>query len=280
MKSPFPGMDPYIEAYPLWRDFHDDLIGEIKRAIAVALPERYVVRTGRRSYVILAEADGKTEHHFEPDVTVSARPGPGRGKGTATDPVMESESDLVTLRAFIEEEFDEAFIDIYELDPKRRLITSVEVLSPSNKRRGSKGWRLYLRKRQALLRGAANLVEIDLLRGGDRMPMLDALPDSPYYVLVARREKAPYCRVARASFDRPLPTMQVPLAKPDADIPVLLQPMIDAIYARSRYSDDIDYSQPLAPPLKPEQVAWLEGRLRGETEAPQPAPANRSRRRK
>jgi hypothetical protein len=283
MKSPFPGMDPYIEARNLWRDFHDDLIAEIKRAVAAVLPDRYVVRTGKRSYIILADADEKAEHHFEPDVTVSAGRGsrPGRGQGTSTAAVAEPETEFVALRAFIEEEFDESFIDIYELEPERRLITSVEVLSPSNKRRGTKGWTLYLRKRQALLRGRANLVEIDLLRGGDRMPMLDPLPDSPYYVLVARREKAPYCRVARACFDRPLPTVPVPLSKPDPDIRVALQPLVEAIYARSRYYQDIDYSQPLAPPLKPEQAAWLEGRLRGQTEAAQqPAPPRRPRRRR
>ncbi|HEX5269417.1 MAG TPA: DUF4058 family protein [Gemmataceae bacterium] len=278
MKSPFPGMDPYIEALNLWKDFHDDLISELKRAISAALPDHYVVRTGQRSYVVLAEAEEKTERHFEPDVTVRAgrgarsRGGPATSGGTAVAP----EEDFDTLRAFIEEEFDESFIDIYHLAPDRRLVTSVEVLSPSNKRRGSKGWELYLRKRQALLRGRANLVEIDLLRGGDRMPMLDPLPTSPYYVLIGRREKAPYCRVGRASFDRPLPAVPVPLAKPDADIPVALQPMVDAVYARSRYDDDIDYSQPLQPPLPPEQVAWLAGRLRGESAAP----ARRSRRRK
>ena len=52
-------------------------------------------------------------------------------------------------------------------------MTSIEVLSPSNKKRRSLGWRKYLRKRQALLLGKANLVEIDLLRGGEQLPMLD-----------------------------------------------------------------------------------------------------------
>ncbi len=45
MKSPFPGMDPYIEACGLWADFHDDLIAEIKRSLAARLPERYFVQT-------------------------------------------------------------------------------------------------------------------------------------------------------------------------------------------------------------------------------------------
>src|SRR5262249_3912993 len=88
-------------------------------------------------------------------------------------------------------------IDIFELEPERRLVTSIEVLSPSNKKKGSEGWNQYLRKRQALLLGKANLVEIDLLRGGSRLPMLDPRPESPYSLLVARKEMARAARSAR-----------------------------------------------------------------------------------
>jgi Protein of unknown function (DUF4058) len=40
MNSPFPGMDPYIEACDLWEDFHDDLVVEIKRSLFTLLPRR------------------------------------------------------------------------------------------------------------------------------------------------------------------------------------------------------------------------------------------------
>src|SRR5262249_39415800 len=104
------------------------------------------------------------------------------------------ETEAVELRAFVEQEFEDTFIDILRPED-HRLVTSIEVLSPTNKRRRSVGWRKYLRKRQALLLGKANLVEIDLLRGGARMPMLDPWPASPYVLLVAREERAPRCRV-------------------------------------------------------------------------------------
>ncbi|MSU78731.1 MAG: DUF4058 family protein [Gemmataceae bacterium] len=41
-------------------------------------------------------------------------------------------------------------------------------LSPSNGRSGTEGWDIYLRKRQCLLLGGADLVETDLLRGHER----------------------------------------------------------------------------------------------------------------
>ena len=49
MKSPFPGMDPYIEACGLWEDFHHALIHEIKYGLAQVVPDRYVVRIGERA---------------------------------------------------------------------------------------------------------------------------------------------------------------------------------------------------------------------------------------
>jgi len=211
MKSPFPGMDPYIEARGLWGDFHHDLISEIKYALAQVAPERYLVRAAERSY--------------------------------------------------IEEEHCEAFVEIYEAAPEQRLVTSIEVLSPSNKRPQTPGWDLYLRKRQSLLLGDVNLVEIDLLRSGQRMPMLDPWPDSPYTILVARAKKYDRCQVWPVHFRMPSPSIPVPLAKPDPDIPLNLQPMIDAIYQRSRYERSIDYSKPLTPPIDPAETAWLEQRL-------------------
>lgn len=283
MKSPFPGMDPYIEARGLWKDFHDELIGEIKRAVSTALPPSYVARIGNRSYIALVESEEREDRHFEPDVAVTAprsrtaarARGEDRGAATASGELDQP----VALRAFLEEEFIDRFIDIYETEPERRLVTSIEILSASNKERGGPGWKRYLRKRQSLLLGKANLVEIDLLRGGQRMPMLDPLPDSPYYVLVAREKTAPLCRVWRAFFERPLPTVPVPLAPPDPDIPLALQPLVEAIYERSRYSTDIDYAKPLEPPLSPEQTAWLQRRREecmAESERP---PRKRPRRR-
>ena len=72
MKSPFPGMDPYIEACGLWGDFHHDLISEIKHALARAAPERYLVRAEERSYIVLVEEEGgvalvRSDGHQPPD---------------------------------------------------------------------------------------------------------------------------------------------------------------------------------------------------------------------
>ncbi len=139
-------------------------------------------------------------------------------------------------------------------------MTSIDVLSPSNKRPRTEGWELYQRKRQSLLLGNVSLVEIDLLMGGERMPMLDPWPDGPYTRLVARA-KSQLCQVWRAQYRRPLPVVPVPLAKPDSDIPLGLQPMIDEIYTRFRYQRSIDYRKPLTPPLDAAEADWLKQQL-------------------
>lgn len=264
MPSPFPGMDPYIEQHHLWPDFHDDLIAEIKRFLATAVPPRYVVRTGERSYVVLAESEGNEAHPFLPYVGVTTTDHhPGRSAVETTAPPAETtrQGGPVQMIALIEERYRENFIEIYDAQSEQRLVTTIEVLSPSNKRRGTEGWDLYLRKRQGLLLGAANLVEIDLLRGGQRMPMVTPWPSSPYYLLISRKRRAPYCSVWPATFEERLPEIPVPLDEPDADVSLDLQPMVEAIYARSRYDTSIDYTKPLTPPLTPTQAEWLKERL-------------------
>jgi len=268
MRSPFPGMDPYIEACGLWGDFHSHLIEKIGEKLADVAPEHYLVRTGERSYVVLVESESKKSYPFLPDFSMSASRGrkkaPKKGNTALAEPAGEAEP--VTMRAFIQEEHREAFIEIYEASPGQRLVTSIEVLSPSNKRPGTEGWELYQRKRQSLLLGNVNLMEIDLLRGGQRMPMLDPWPDSPYTLLVARA-RAQLCRVWRAHYRRPLPIVSVPLAKPDSDIPLDLQPMIDEIYRRFRYLRSIDYSKPSTAPLDAAENGWLKqqlGEIRGD----------------
>ena len=266
MKSPFPGMDPYIEQHGLFEDFHDRLIREIDVALSQRVPEKYVVRLAQRPYVVIEEPAGKEPHVFKPDMGIHMAKENGSSNGGAAastalaEPVIEGEA--ISMRAFIATEYREGFVEIYITEPERVLVTCIEVLSRANKRRNTEGWDIYLRKRKGLLLGAANLVEIDLLRGGERFPMLDPWPASPYTLLVSRRMRSPNCEVWPAHFRRRLPPIPVPLAMPDPDLQLELQPLIDAVYARARYSRDIDYTRPLTPPLTDDDSAWLAEQLR------------------
>jgi hypothetical protein len=60
-----------------------------------------------------------------------------------------------------------------------------------------------------------------------------------------------------------LPVLPVPLLEPDPDVPLDLQAGLTAVYDQGAYASQIDYSQPVPPPiLSPEQAAWVERLLR------------------
>lgn len=249
MKSPFPGMDPFIEACGLWEGFHSHLIEAIYQALASILPKGYSIDTAVRSYVVLLEVEGKQEHLAKADVTVldSGRTRKPLNKQVAVALAESTQvAESVPMQAFVAEKFQETFVEIYAELEDRLLVTCIEVLSPSNKRRGTAGWREYERKRQALLLGQANFVEIDLLRAGHKPTMMTPWPDSPYTLLVSRADRAPACRVWLANYQRPLSPIPVPLLYPDADLTLDLQPLIETIYAVGRYHERIDYTRPLS----------------------------------
>lgn len=263
MKSPFPGMDPFIEAtLGLRGDFHDKLIGDIERELSARVPEHYAVRLSTRNYVVVEEDPAK--FHMRPDISIERRHAENAVHSASESSVAAGTATIstpVVMHAPLEVEYRETFIEIYGARPERNLVTGIEVLSPSNKRPGTPGWDEYFRKRSAFLNGAANFVEIDLLPGGRRMPMQEAWPESPYYVLVSRRRAAPECRVWPAHSLLPLPDIPIPLERGDADIAIGLQSLVDAVYQRARYEGDLDYSSRAGLSLSPEEVAHLEAAL-------------------
>jgi hypothetical protein len=260
-------MDPYIEACGLWEGFHGHLIEAIYQAVARVLPVGYSVDTAVRSYVVLWESEGKSEHLAKPDVAVTERsPKKRRPKkdGVAVAaPAGEAES--VLMQAFVAETFKESFVEIYAEGEERFLVTCIEVLSPSNKRPGTEGWHVYERKRQALLLGQANFIEIDLLRCRHKMPMLTPWPDSPYTLLLCRASAAPYCRVWPVTLQRRLPVIPVPLRSPDPDLALDLQPLFDGIYSLGRYAERIDYTVPLTPALTDQEAQWVRELLKNRS---------------
>ena len=53
-RSPFPGMDPFIEACGRWSGFHAKLIAAIEESLSPLVPDRYYVDIGERFYIVLA----------------------------------------------------------------------------------------------------------------------------------------------------------------------------------------------------------------------------------
>src|SRR5438874_2737138 len=180
MPSPFPGMDPFIEGR-LWRDFHTEFITGVRAALAPGVVPRYVVRIEERVYV--ERAPEEPEHFVVSDITVAEgkRDQPFGTGSAATATTAVATPLLRTLP--VPERRREAFLTVRERE-SMAVITVIEVLSPTNKRPETDGRREYLRKREKVLLSPAHLVEIDLLRGGERLPTREPLPPGDYYALV------------------------------------------------------------------------------------------------
>jgi len=138
----------------------------------------------------------------------------------------------------------------------RRLVTAIEILSPTNKR-GS-GRQLYLARRQRILRADVHLMEIDLLRKGRRVPMGDELPAASYFVFLCRADQALRTEVWPITLDEPLPTVPVPLLPGDEDVALDLQDAFASAYDLVGYDWEIDYGQPPEIALTPQEAAWVQ----------------------
>lgn len=256
MPSPFPGMDPYIEARGRWPDFHHDMISQCRAALNARLPSDYVATINERVQTIeLAEPDPRASL---PDVAVARDPERSGGRGgVATVAVLEP----LTLPQAVTwlDEPTEGYIEIFRL-PDYRLVTGIELLSPSNK--VNPGRVAYLAKRLDLLHHGVNLVEIDLLSGGHRLPLLAPLPAGDYYAFVTRRESFDQCSVYAWSVRRPLPTIPVPLAPPNQDVPLDLAAVFGATYESGRYGQVLRYAKPVDLKLAEADAAWAAERVR------------------
>ena len=147
--------------------------------------------------------------------------------------------------------------------PHHHVVTVIEVLSPSNKTRGSASRRQYLEKRDELLATDAHFVEIDLLRGGHRVPAPVLSHTYDYSVAVSRVDRRPIADWWLIDLTQPLPTVPVPLRRGDAEIMLNLQSVLHEVYDRGGYRRAMNYEQPPPlPELPPAQSEWLQSCLR------------------
>lgn len=146
--------------------------------------------------------------------------------------------------------------------PNRRVVTVMEFLSPINKQPGEDGIEMYLAKRAEYLASQCHLVEIDLLRRGERLPMRGPLPAGDYFVYIGRRGRKPRGKVVGWDWKSPMPTIMIPLLPEDPEIDLNLQAVFESAYEPACYYRVLPYGEPLDPPLPPPDAEWARERLR------------------
>ena len=77
MPSPFPGMDPYIEAPDIWPDFHHAFATEIRNALNRTMPKPYYARLEMRPEIgIVDEEDARSNRAGRGDSPYATVRGP------------------------------------------------------------------------------------------------------------------------------------------------------------------------------------------------------------
>jgi hypothetical protein len=250
MASPFPGMDPYLEDREIWRGFHHYLANDIVVALNAELSARYYADVEVRTTV--EEVGIATSEVYPDGIIVEIAPQvrtPTAAVAIANAPIQRPAVLPVPtkLRA----------VRVYETET-RTLVTSIELLSPVNKR--GEGLAKYREKRRRILLSNVHLIEIDLLRGGQRpgWEVNDPPLDTDYVFLVNRANDggARVSEIWPVALDEPLPTIPVPLLPPDPDVALDMTLILRNIYQRAVYERRIDYKTPVPPPpLRPAMQA-------------------------
>jgi hypothetical protein len=230
MPSPFPGMNPFLEQPDAWHDFHETFCVHCRELFLPKVRPNYLVKVAEHDHLHEVPADER--------------------QGGASRSILQAPAfGTIPLAVDIE---GQSFLEIRDRQD-RRLIAVIELVSPSNKKPGADREQ-FVAKRLEFLRGSVHYVEIDLLRGGPRLPLRDVVLRD-YYVLVRRMEEWPRVSVWTFSLRDPLPVIPIPLKAPDADAHLDLQEVLQRVYDAGGYGDYIYAGMP-EPPLSDGDAQW------------------------
>jgi hypothetical protein len=238
-------MNPYLERDIAWHDFHERFLILGAGIIGAQVRPNYIVRVDDHIFV-----------HELPDEP--RQPG-GRADLTVTHlRAAAPPADLALLEAPARirvpqaDVTREAYLEIVDRH-SRKVVTVVELLSPSNKGRGGPDRAQYIAKRANVLASQAHLLEIDLLRGGEPMPG-EARPECVYSVLVSRAEERPDAGFWPLAMADRLPVIPIPLRAPHADASLDLQALLDRVYDEAGYEYYVYDGSP--PKWTQEEETW------------------------
>ena len=274
MPNPFPGMNPYLENRNLWRSVHARLIYNLADLLNTTMPPGFVADIEDR---VALES---SERNVNLDVFIIRRSAPappppitpvfGGGGGTAVleRPVaVEEAEDAPEIAEAFTEPVLERFIVIHSPLPDRRIVTHIEVLSPTNKTTAGEGQQTYRKKQVETIESGIHLIEIDLLRGGLHTvrvpaPVVREFGIWDYLICLTRADSPRTCEFWRSSLQNRLPRVRVPLTAETPDAILNVQTALNRAYDSGRYDTLLSYTDPPAPSLEGENAVWLDAFLR------------------
>jgi hypothetical protein len=252
MRSPFPGMNPYLENPELWAEFHHWMITMIAESLVPKLRPKYRVGIEKRVYQTI---DNESLLIGIPDVMVGHSTTPTTTEASVGVVVASPPVKPINVNLPMPEEVREGYLEVREVGTGE-VVTVIEVLSPKNKRAGE-GRKAYLSKRQQILGSSTHLVEIDLLRGGKPMPILGHQIQADYRILVSRSNSRPKAELYPFNLQQPIPSFPLPLRRGDNEPLLDLQTLIHEVYDRAGLDLAIDYSSEPIPGLSSSDTVWM-----------------------
>ncbi len=249
-------MDPWLEDPDVFPGFHARFTTHIADLLQPQLRKKgYFIDANERVWI------EESQRSIYPDVAVVALRHPEQDQAAATD--LATADEPVRIRA-LETEMRQRYLEIFDRQ-QRRLVTTIEVLSPANKRAG-KGRRLYRKKQVELQSAGVNLVEIDLLQRGRHTlcvpkTLAEAVRPWSYLICLWRPNQSDF-ELYPILLRSPLPRIHIPLKASDADAALDLQETFSRVYDSGPYPDRLDYNSPPLPPLSLDDERWAGELLR------------------
>ena len=250
----YPGVNAHLNSYLQrpesdWGDFHARHIQDIAVLLEEVLPENYLVQSESSLQVSTFSQFDVTLGMTRPDISIFQH-------APTRNPTMAQISPHRTLPiedTLLDDDETLMGVVIYRVEDQqiaREPVTRIELLSPSNKP-GAPGYRQYLRRRTQALRAGVAMVEIDYLH--ESRPILTRIPSyadgtqdaHPYLLLVSTLEPSADSKgvdVYEADVDTPLPTIGIPLAKPESIAFDLNAAYMQTFRSRRLYALACDYA--------------------------------------
>lgn len=265
MPSPFPGMDPFLEHPDFFPDLHGRLHVYISEALQSILPAPYFSVVNERLWVETTsrfiEPDTDVIHGVESENLELAGEGVAVATATRTVPMVFEVTGDERREPFVE-------IRTRRENEGERIVTSIEILSLSNKSPGDKGQQKYWEKQAEVLGSPTHLVEVDLLRGGQHTTPMQLerlrmkMGNFDYHVSVHRFDQRYRFFIYAWKLADTLPEIAIPLLPGDGDVPLDLQAVFTRCYDTGPYRRRVRYEPSrIVPPLNDEQTAWVKSCL-------------------
>ncbi len=258
MPSPFPGMNPYLENPTLWSQVHTHLIVAIAEQMNPILRPKYRMSMEQRVYTETDNDDSLGLVGIPDNVVFSPSSKPSETSSNVA--IAPPKVEPLTVSIPQPKTVKEWYLQVKNVETQE-VVTVIEILSPKNKKVGE-GRNKYIKKREQILMSLTHLIEIDLLRKGEIMPMnIDQTIKSDYRIIISRSDRRPQAELYAFNLAQEIPSIPLPLKPEDQEPLIPLQDLLHSLYEKGSYDLAINYQKQTLEDLSENEQVWINNLL-------------------